>query len=183
MRFSYLLFIVSAYVLAACEELQEENSQPTKEIKSAAGAVRFESNAQLRSTLQGIQRDCNQRYQNNRESAAAANSIFGGGLIGALAHDAARSGFTNCMKQYDRVATIGHSQGYTADPRAEKAAEEKRKREQRQRAWAQAIAKANSAPRRTQSVTCNLACQDQRRINEQNALAENLHRRGYAGHD
>lgn len=175
----YLLtsLVVGFMSLAACEEIPQ---QPQKATPSTTNVMRFQSNAQLRSTLQTIQKKCQSQYDSNKEGAAVASSLFGGGLIGGIAYDAAKSGYKNCMKQYDQVASAGHAQGFKADPRAEAAAAAQKRREQQRQAWAKAIANANRAPAKASTVTCDLWCQDQRRRAEQDALAENLHR-AYGG--
>ena len=167
--------------LAACDEIPQ---QPQKATQIAPSVMRFQSNAQLRSTLKTIQTKCKSRYDNNKEGAAVASSLLGGGLIGSIAFDAAKSGYRNCMKQYDQVASLGHAQGFQADPRAEAAAAAQKRREQQQQAWAKAIANASRTPTTTSASNnnyCDWYCQNG--TTRQEALAESMHRAGWAGHD
>lgn len=164
--FSVMIFGVLS--LAACDELpQTQTAQPQQ-------ITRFQSNSQLRSTLHSIQQTCKSQYSSNKEGAAIASALFGGGLVGGIAADAAKASYQTCMKRYERVAAAGHAQGYTADPRAEAATAAKKRRRQQAQAWANALSQMGQASPSTNAVSCDFQCQDQKRRAEQDAMAENL---------
>lgn len=165
----FAVLIFGALSLAACDELPQTPTEQPQQV------TRFQSNSQLRSSLNSIQQTCKAQYSSNKEGAAVANALFGGGLIGGIAADAAKASYQSCMKRYERVAATGRAQGYTADPRAEAAAAAEKRRRQQAQAWAQALSQMGQASPSTSSTSCDGWCQDQKRRAEQDALAENLH--------